>query len=102
MDALVFRRPVGNNAAQPRRTRPVSAQQSSRDTGSHPERQITIDVDVTDKKGNPAAGLQQQDFILLDDKRPLSIVSFHAYSPKLEPEDPPQAIIAVDEVNIGF
>lgn len=82
--------------------RPVSAQQSSRDTGSHPERQITLDVDVTDKKGNPAAGLQQQDFILLDDKRPLSVVSFHAYGPSLEPEDPPQAIIAVDEVNIGF
>ncbi|MGB8113236.1 MAG: hypothetical protein WCF22_05665, partial [Candidatus Sulfotelmatobacter sp.] len=81
---------------------PVSAQQSSRDTGSHPERQITIDVDVTDNKGNPVPGLQPQDFTLLDDKQPLTIVSFHAYSPKLEPEDAPRVIIAVDEVNLGF
>src|ERR1700691_230050 len=42
------------------------------------QRQITLDVQVTDKSGAPIRGLQKQDFTLLDDKQPQDIVSFHA------------------------
>lgn len=41
-------------------------------------RQITLDVVVTDKSGKPVAGLQQQDFTLLDNKEPNKILSFNA------------------------
>jgi hypothetical protein len=40
------------------------------------DRQITLDVRVTDKSGTPIRGLQKQDFTLLDDKQPKNILSF--------------------------
>jgi hypothetical protein len=40
-----------------------------------PERRINLDVQVTDKKGNPIRGLQEQDFTLLDDKQPKKIAA---------------------------
>jgi hypothetical protein len=41
-------------------------------------RRISLDVVVTDKSGKPVPGLQQQDFTLLDDKQPQTILSFRA------------------------
>ena len=37
---------------------------------------ITLDVIVTDKSGNPVAGLQQKDFTVLDDEHTSPILSF--------------------------
>jgi len=42
------------------------------------DRQIRLDVQVTDKSGAPVRGLQKQDFTVLDDKRPQNITSFRA------------------------
>ena len=68
-----------------------------------PGRRISLDVVVTDKSGNPVPDLQQQDFTLLDDKQPQTILSFHATDQTSKPDDPPlQAIFLVDAVNTGF
>src|ERR1700756_4604447 len=40
---------------------------------------IRLDVVVTDKSGNPVAGLKQQDFTLRDNREPGKIVSFQAF-----------------------
>jgi VWFA-related protein len=67
------------------------------------DRRISLDVVVMDKSGKPVSGLQQQDFTLLDDKRPQAITSFRAVNGTVEPDDPPmQAILLVDAVNTSF
>jgi VWFA-related protein len=63
-------------------------------------RQITLDVVVTDKSGKPVPGLQQQDFTLLDNKQPQKILSFQAAAEKTDP--PVEVILLVDEVNTNF
>jgi hypothetical protein len=40
---------------------------------SSTDRHIVLDMVVTDKSGKPVAGLQQQDFTLLDNKQPRKI-----------------------------
>jgi VWFA-related protein len=75
------------------------AQQTAPPAGAN--RQITLDVLVTDKSGKPVPGLQQQDFTLLDNKQPQKIVSFDAVQgTKTDP--PVEVILLVDEVNIDF
>ena len=68
-----------------------------------PSRQITLDVQVTDKSGSPIRGLQQSDFTLLDDKHPQAITSFYAVTGHPpSPSDPPvEIILLVDNVNSG-
>jgi VWFA-related protein len=61
---------------------------------------MTLDVVVTDKSGKPVSGLQQQDFTLLDNKRPQKIVSFQAVEGGAATADPPvEVILLVDDVN---
>ena len=64
-------------------------------------RQITLDVQVTDKSGAPIRGLQEQDFTLLDDKQPQKIFSFHAVNgAAVSTTDPPvEIVLVVDAVN---
>lgn len=38
--------------------------------------QVTVDVVVLDRKGNPVTGLLQEDFTVLEERRPQTIVSF--------------------------
>jgi VWFA-related protein len=72
-------------------------------TGSAFNRRITLDVVVTDKSGNPVAGLQQQDFTILDDKRPQAIVSFRAPAETGRADDRPQRVLfVIDEVNVTY
>jgi VWFA-related protein len=68
------------------------------------DRQITLEVQVTDKSGAPVRGLQKQDFTLLDDKRPQNILSLHAVdSTAGSPTDPPaEIVLVVDAVNASF
>jgi VWFA-related protein len=71
---------------------------------SVPDRQITLDVQVTDKSGAPVRGLQKQDFTLLDDKQPANILSFRAVDNGAgSTADPPvEVILVVDAVNASF
>lgn len=66
-------------------------------------RSITLDVVVTDKSGKPVAGLQQQDFALLDNKQPQKILSFASIEGGAATADPPVGVVLlVDEVNTSF
>lgn len=61
---------------------------------------ITLDVVVINKSGKPVAGLQEQDFTLLDNKHPQKILSFEAVqgvSPKSGP--PVEVILLMDDAN---
>jgi VWFA-related protein len=94
---------------------PVLAQQSAppatspslADRPASPDRpqgrRIEIDVVVTDKAGAAIAGLQQQDFTLLDDQQPQKIESFLAFDEAAGANvPPPQAILLVDAVNTSY
>ena len=68
------------------------------------DRQITLDVQVTDQSGAAVRGLQKQDFTLLDDKQPKNILSFHAADATAGPTtDPPvEILLVVDAVNASI
>jgi VWFA-related protein len=65
--------------------------------------QIKVDVVVTDPSGHPVAGLQQQDFTLLDNKKPQPILSFRAVDgptgDDAQKEPPVEVILLVDAAN---
>ncbi|NYF78197.1 VWA domain-containing protein [Granulicella arctica] len=65
------------------------------------DHRITLDVVVKDKAGNLISGLHQQDFAVLNDKKPQEIASFRAVS-GATPNDPVKIILLVDEVNASF
>jgi VWFA-related protein len=68
-----------------------------------PEGKIKLDIVVTDNTGRPVAGLQQQDFTLLDDKTPRPILSFREVDGSTgngTKADPPvEVILLVDMAN---
>jgi VWFA-related protein len=64
--------------------------------------QITLDVQVTDRFGTPVRGLQQQDFTLLDGKRPQDILSFQAVDSEAAGSPVVEIILVVDAVNGSF
>jgi VWFA-related protein len=67
------------------------------------DQRITLDVVVTDKSGNPVPGLQQQDFTILDNKRPQPTTSFLAVAQGSKADAPPlQVVFVIDELNIPF
>jgi VWFA-related protein len=63
---------------------------------------ITLNVVVTDKKGEPISGLKQEDFTLLDDKQPAPIRSFQAHEIRSEPKNSEAIILLIDDVNGDF
>ena len=80
-----------------------AAQVATPAAASAPARRITLDVVVTDHSGNPVRGLQQQDFTLLDDKQPQTIVAFRVADGSNQAEDPPvDAILVLDRINPTF
>jgi len=64
-------------------------------------RRITLDVVVTDKHGDPATGLAQQDFTLLDNKGPQKILAFQAVTGPAT-DRPVSVTLVVDEANASF
>lgn len=70
--------------------------------GPTPDRQMTLDVVVTDHSGKPVSGLQEQDFKLLDNKKPETIVSFQAFSGKEAAQAQVDVVLITDEVNTAF
>ena len=87
---------------QPRSAEPLKVPSSTASAAT--DRQIQLDVQVTDKSGAPVRGLQKQDFTLLDDKRPQNILSFQAVdSAAASDNDPPvEVVLVVDAVNAGL
>ena len=71
-------------------------QQSS--AAQSPGSKIYLDVVVAPKSGAPVAGLQQQDFTVLDNKVPRTITSFKAVE---ERNAPIEIVLVIDTVNIG-
>jgi VWFA-related protein len=62
---------------------------------------IKLDVVVTNKSGDPVAGLKQEDFSLRDNGLPGKIVSFQAFDGVTARPDPPvEIILVVDELNM--
>ena len=59
---------------------------------------IRLDVNVTDKSGNPVVGLAYQDFTLLDDSQPAKIVTLAGTDSRSDP--PPEIILVIDELNL--
>jgi VWFA-related protein len=79
------------------------AQQPSASAPPVPNRRIALDVVVTDKSGTPVPGLQQQDFTLLDNKQPATILSFDAVAGGAAKADSPvEVILVIDEVNSTY
>jgi VWFA-related protein len=76
----------------------VSAWQNNSPTQSG-HRKIYLDVVVTPKSGPPVSSLQQQDFTVLDNKVPQTILTFQAVR---EREAPIEVVLVVDDVNTGF
>jgi VWFA-related protein len=60
---------------------------------------IFLDVVVTPKSGPPVSGLQQEDFTILDNKVPQTILTFQAVR---EREAPMEVVLVVDDVNTGL
>jgi VWFA-related protein len=64
---------------------------------------LTLDVVVTDKSGQPVAGLQPEDFKLLDNKQPQALISVEAENGMKAKADPPvEAILLIDAVNAPY
>jgi VWFA-related protein len=84
-------------------TAPATPAQGAAQSSAGKTRQINLDVLVTDKSGKPQAGLQQQDFIVLDDKTPQNILSFSAVTePPVKADAPVEIILLLDTVNTLF
>lgn len=66
---------------------------------TNPGRSIQLDVQVTDKSGAPVRGLQSQDLVVLDDKQPVTLLSFHEVN---DAAGEIEIVLVVDEVNASF
>jgi len=84
-------------------TPPLTARDAAGMNGQPVEEIMRLDVVVTDKGGKVVPGLGAGDFQLLDNGRPMEILSFKAYGPSSPPADPPASVIIVfDTVNMPF
>jgi VWFA-related protein len=64
-----------------------------------PPARIYLDVVVAPKSGSPVAGLQQQDFKVLDNKAPQPITSFQAFDGG---KTPVEVVLVIDAVNTSY
>jgi len=76
----------------------LPARQNTPSTPS-PASRIYLDVVVTPKSGPPVANLQQQDFVLLDNKTPQPTTSFRAFGGSGEPLE---IVLVIDAVNTSY
>jgi VWFA-related protein len=64
---------------------------------------IHLDVVVSDKSGNPVAGLTPADFTLFDNGQPSPIASFSAFGAEAHEAAPPvEAVLVFDTINDSF
>lgn len=96
---------VHAQSAPPPATAPANAQPTT-PIARGTNRQMTLDVRVTDKSGQPIQELQRADFTLLDNNHPQTIASFAEIGAKApaaaNPVRPVEVIIVVDAVNVPF
>jgi VWFA-related protein len=78
---------------------PLKAASEQQPLAQNGNNKICLDVVVTPKSGPPVAGLQQQDFTLLDNKAPQTITSFQALQGSTAPAE---VIVVVDAVNMPY
>jgi VWFA-related protein len=94
--------PVAQNQNAPDQSHPELSHRPAPHPGVR-EAQIKLDVLVTDSAGRPVAGLQQEDFTLLDNKKPQPILSFRAVDGSTgngTAADPPvEVILLIDVAN---
>jgi VWFA-related protein len=62
------------------------------------EHRIVLNVEVRDASGNPITGLNAEDFTLMQDQQPRSIVTFRAVNGETAAV-PPQVMLLLDAVN---
>ncbi len=75
----------------------------AQNTPTGPDRSLALNVVVTDKSGKPFPGLEEQDFTLLDNKRPQKITSFEAVRGANANQSPPvEEILLMDDINTGI
>jgi VWFA-related protein len=87
----------------PNQDRPALSHRPPPSVAAAPQGTIKLDVMVTDGVGQPVAGLQQQDFTLLDNRKPQPILSFREVDGTTgdgTAADPPvQVILLIDMAN---
>ncbi|HEY6412385.1 MAG TPA: VWA domain-containing protein [Edaphobacter sp.] len=66
------------------------------------DRRLTLDVVVSDRSGKAVPGLQAQDFVVLDNKKPQKLISFEETGGAVQTEPPVEILLVVDEVNTSF
>lgn len=76
------------------------AQNSGNASTSTQTRPILLNVQVTDKAGQPIADLKQSDFTVFDDGKPVPIQLFRAMS--ASQPDVVSIVLLIDNVNAGF
>lgn len=65
-----------------------------------PQGSLTFDVVVSDKSGAPVSGLQAEEFKLLDNSQPQSLVSFEAASGvSAKADSPTEVFLVLDAIN---
>jgi VWFA-related protein len=64
--------------------------------------QLTLDVVVSDRSGKAVRGLHEQDFVVLDNKKPQKILSFKETGGSVQAEPPVTTFLMVDEVNTSY
>ncbi len=74
----------------------LAAQETTRQA-QNPNR-VQINIQVTDKSGQPVSDLQQADFSILDNKQPQLITSFRAIM-RNSPRSPLETVFVLDEIN---
>jgi VWFA-related protein len=68
-----------------------------------PEGRIKLDVLVTNAAGKPVAGLEPQDFKVLDGNQPRRILSFRSFDGiTVKPDPPVEVILVLDTANLPF
>jgi VWFA-related protein len=66
------------------------------------DRQLTLDVVVSNRSGKAVQGLQAKDFVVLDNKQPQKILSFQATGGSVQAEPPVTILLMIDEVNTSY
>jgi len=91
-------------APQPPAQSLVSASAKSIPSPGGTDRQVLLDVQVTDASGAPVRGLQKQDFTLLDDKHPHNILSIEGKSGAAGTTSAArvEVVIVIDAVNGSY
>jgi VWFA-related protein len=75
------------------------SQQPQEENPAASQGKILLNVFVTAKSGQPVAGLQQQEFTVLDNKAPQTLTFFSAVDGR---QAPIEVIVVIDAVNIGY